>query len=118
MTDIRSGADLASKVASGGTVQLVVDHSEVSYYVEADVDYLESDFQEIHAYLLTHGFVLMDEDECPAEVLQGGGWRVWACHRDGDEFGFARIGKVVSIAAFGIAVAVLPKLEMLLAVAA
>jgi hypothetical protein len=85
-TTVTYGGDLTSRIAKGGTVQLVVDHSEVCYYLETDPEYLPSDFLELHKELLRHGFVLMDEDECPAEDTEAGGWRVWACHKDGEEF--------------------------------
>lgn len=80
-----NGADLASKVASGGTVRLVVDHSEVSYYVDVQHAHHGSDFQEILGYVLAHGFVLMDEAECPFDETPDG-FRIWACHKDGMEF--------------------------------
>lgn len=92
MVEVKArGASLESKVATGGTVKLTVDHAEVHYSVDAINSANWDDWAEILQYLDSRDFELMDEQEAPAERTRTG-WRFWACHKYGEEFGFASIG--------------------------
>ena len=72
------GSRLASRVTTLGTVKLTVDHEEVAYCM--------------------HDFELMEESECPAEATRTG-WRFWACHKYGNEFGGAAVHTVLTVLA-------------------
>ncbi len=91
-----TGADLESRVASGGTARLSVNHEEVSYYIDLNRNgYKTGDLDEIREYLDEHGFETMDPDECPWEAVEGA-WRVWVCHKEGREFNLASVLQVAT----------------------
>ena len=78
-----TGADLKTKTAAGGTVRLLVDHANVSYYIDQDFNCILRDWCEILDYLEEHGFEIMDD--CDPEEHDWG-YRWWVCHQDGEEF--------------------------------
>lgn len=80
------GANLTSKDATGGTVHLLVNHDEEHYEIRADADHLEADWLEIGTYLSDHGFEIMPEHECEAELRVDGGYTYWAAHFSGVQF--------------------------------
>lgn len=109
----KTGADLQSKVATNGTVRLVVDHSEEHYELLAEDDYLLSDFTEIESYLHEYGYHILDHDECPAEITLTG-WRLWAAHVRGEQFGFANVKVMATVTAIGVFALLAPKVGLLM----
>jgi hypothetical protein len=106
----KSGADLQSKVATFGTVRLIVDHAEEHYEIQADRNYELPDQLEIVNYLADHGFEVMGPDECPVEATVYG-WRMWACHVDGAQFGFITPALAFSVVAASIVFPAIPVIE-------
>lgn len=103
-TPTLNGADLQSKVATNGTVRLIVNHADEHYELRTQHDYLETDYIEIVDYLTAYGFVVLDEYESPREQIPTG-WRYWAAHVRGEQFGFAGVGVVGTVTAIGLSIA-------------
>lgn len=80
---------MATKVATGGTVLLFVDHDEETYYMDLapEAELLMTDLAEILDVVYRYGFELLGFDEMPAERTSEGGWRLWLAHKDGLYFG-------------------------------
>lgn len=97
------GAQLQSRIATHGTVRLVVDHSEEHYEVKVDSVYMYSDMQEIMRYLNDHDFELLPEHECPVEYNQDGSFSIWACHKQGLDFGFVETDYNIKVMLTGMA---------------
>lgn len=109
-TITKSGADLQSKVATHGTVRLIVDHAEEHYEILTDELFMLTDYAEIEDYLTEHGFEVMDPSECPAERTRDG-WRYWACHVDGLQFGFITTGAALSVVAGSMILPAIPVIQ-------
>lgn len=105
-TAVANGANLKSRVATNGTVRLIVDHGEEHYEVRANYVYTYSDMREIMDYLREHDFEMLPEHEAPVEPNADGGFSIWCSHKQGLSFGFVEAELPVKVTIAGLVASV------------